>query len=117
MLEDGEGTPERGPYETWRSLDPWHVAFMRVLSPHVSESPEARLWFAVLEQALVDEFVLRGRDMDPEDRRWFASGWCRKFLRSQRCAAICEAIGIEWPWFRARLAQYVEARKRGPLGA
>ena len=108
--EHGEGPPERGPYETWRSTDPWHVAFMRILAPHVRDEPEARLWFAVLEQALVDEYVLKGRDMDPEDRRWYSGGWCRQFFRSQRCTEVCVAAGLDPQWFRSRLKLYAEAR-------
>jgi hypothetical protein len=110
-LAEGEGTPDRGPYETWRSLDPWHVAFMRILAPHIHDQPEARLWFAVLEQALVDQYVLRGRDMDPEDQRWYSGGWCRKFLRSQRCGEICDAMGLDRIWFRRVLDQYEQARR------
>jgi hypothetical protein len=114
MLEDGEGTPERGAYETWRSLDPWHVAFMNVLSAHVRDEPEARLWFAVLEQALIDHFVLKGRDMDPEDWRMFAGGWCKAWLFRRPAEVVCEAIGIDPAWFRARLRQYADTRQAPP---
>lgn len=105
--DDQDSRPEeRGPYETWRSLDPWHCGLMNILAAHVHETPEARLYFAVIEQALVDVYVLKGAGMDPEDLRWFQAGWGRRFFRTQRFTAMCEACGLDPVWTRECIARY-----------
>ncbi|MDP2322547.1 MAG: hypothetical protein Q8N51_00765 [Gammaproteobacteria bacterium] len=110
MCDEGDGEDDspdaRGPYETWRSLDPWHCALMNILVSHVDNNPYARLWFAVIEQAVLDLYVLNGAGMDPQDLKWFRSGWCRRFLRSQRFTAICGACGLDPAWTRQCIASY-----------
>lgn len=113
MLEDDDVSDqpaERGAYETWRSLDPWHCALMNILASHVVDTPDARLYFAVIEQALVDGFVLKGAGMDPEDLRWYQGvGHPRRFLRSERFTAMCEACGLDATWTRECIARYARA--------
>jgi hypothetical protein len=114
VADADDGPRERGKYVTWRSLDPLHQAVMRCLAPHVTDAPEARLWLAVIEQALVDEHLGTRRhcDFDPEDRRWRDSGLDSFFLRSQRCHDVCDLAGLDWPWFR-RIVDAYAAHRRG----
>jgi hypothetical protein len=104
----------RGRYETWRSIDPLHSAFMDALAAQADDTEEARLWLAVLDQALVDHFLGAGRpyNFDPEDWRWQAAGWDVRFLGSQRCRDIVELIGVDWDWFRELLDRYAAHRRQ-----
>ncbi|MBL8224482.1 MAG: hypothetical protein JNM50_04055 [Chromatiales bacterium] len=114
-LDEGAGErAERGKYETWRAIDPLHQQVMTVLARHAGQEAEQRLWLGVIEQALVDEFLLGSSlaEMEPAERRWHRCGYTRRFLHSAACSRVCDLAGLQPAFFRRVLRLYERARER-----
>jgi len=94
--------PRQGAYITWRSHNPRHVALMDRLAAQAIDNELARLWLAVIDQALVDAFILsRATKADFRLRRGV-----RVWFYSRRFQFACDLAGIDWAWAGAAIEAY-----------